>query len=97
MAYVYCLEKREPVFSNCPNNITVSTNPGVATKSVTWTVPTATDYKGMRVTVTVKPTAYVPPVKLRIGVRMIEYTATDDESRIAYCRFSVKVKGSFLK
>ena len=87
-------ETTQPVFSNCPNNIKVPTNPGAATKTVTWTVPTATDYEGKPATVTVKPTAIVPPVKLKIGLTTIEYTATEKHSPAAYCRYTVEVKGS---
>ena len=62
---------------------------------VNWPVPTAKDFEGKPANVTVTPRAYTPPVKLLIGIRTIEYTATDDELRTAYCRFSVEVKGSF--
>ena len=84
------------MFSNCPNNVSVATDPGVATKTVNWTVPTATDYEGKPATVTVRPTGSVPPVTFSIGIRTIEYKATEIHSPTAYCRFSVEVKGSFL-
>ena len=94
---LYCIETSEPVFSNCPNDISVPTDPGAATKTVTWTVPTATDFEGKKATVTVNPAGSLPPVLLNIGKRTIEYTATDVHSRTANCRFSIEVKGSFLK
>ena len=84
------------MFFNCPNNVSVPTDPGVATKTVTWTVPTATDYEGKPATVTVRPTGSVPPVIFRIGIRTIQYTATEIHSPTAYCRFSIEVNGSFL-
>ena len=88
------LETSRPVFFNCPNNVSVPTDPGVATKTVTWTVPTATDYEGKQATVTVRPTGSVPPVTFSIGITTIEYKATEIHSPTAYCRFSVEVKGS---
>lgn len=81
---------------NCPNNITVATDPGVDTKTVTWTVPTATDYEGNTVTIAVKPAGYVPPAKFYIGETIIEYKTTDTHAPTSYCHFSVEVKGSFL-
>ena len=87
------IETSKPVFSNCPNNISAPTDPGVANKTVTWTVPTATDYQGKAATV--RHTGYVPPVQFKIGRRTIEYTATEIHSPSAYCRFSVEIRGSF--
>ena len=84
------------MFFNCPNNVSVPTDPGVATKTVAWTVPTATDYEGKQATVTVRPTGSVPPVTFIIGIRTIQYTATEIHSPTAYCRFSIEVNGSFL-
>ena len=92
-SYFICLETSKPVFSSCPNDISVPTDPGVANKTVTWTVPTATDYQGKPAAV--RHTGYVPPVNFKIGRRTIEYEATEIHSPPAYCRFSVEVKGSF--
>ena len=93
----YCLETSPPAFSNCPNDKSVPTDPGAATRTVTWTVPTATDFEGKPATVTVTPARYVPPIELRIGKQNIEYTARDDEAgRTAHCRFFIEVKGLFF-
>ena len=83
------------MFSHCLNNISKPTDPGEATATVNWPVPTARDYEGKPAIVSVNPDFY-PPVKLRIGVRKVEYTATGGRSQTAFCRFFVEVKGSFL-
>ena len=75
--------------------MSVATDPGAATKRVTWTVPTATDFEGKRATVTVTPARHVPPIDLDIGKIMIVYTATDYDNRKAYCQFSVEIKGLY--
>ena len=83
------------MFSHCLNNISKPSDPGAATAMVDWPVPRARDYDGNPAIVSVNPDLH-PPVRLSIGVRMVEYTATGGRSQTAFCRFFVEVKGSFL-
>ena len=65
---------KRPVFHGCPKNISLSTDPGVATTNVSWTVPTAVDWKGDPVKVTMTVPQYVPPVTFKIGRRVVDYS-----------------------
>ena len=91
--YIFSV-REDPHFWSCPSNISVTTDPGLPTKSVYWTVPTATDHEGDSVTVTVQPNVK-PPVNMRIGITKIVYTAIDDEGQSSTCQFNVTVKGGF--
>ena len=86
---------KNPVFNACQENMSLPTDPGVETRNVSWTVPTAVDWTGNPAKVTVKPPEYVPPVTFTIGTRTIEYIATDAFNLTASCRFSVEIKGLF--
>lgn len=76
-----------PVFTSCPTNLTVSTNPTLCGAFVNWTVPTATDNcGGVTVTGSHAPNQFFPT-----GTTTVTYTATDGVGNTATCVFDVTV------
>ena len=82
-----------PVFDNCPSpddpTMSVPTETGSDSASVTWETITATDNDG-EVTIT---SNYVSPVELSIGSYEVEYQAVDTSGNIAFCRWTIVVFG----
>ncbi|XP_038074659.1 mucin-3A-like isoform X2 [Patiria miniata] len=76
-----------PVISNCPSNIARATDTGLATASVTWTAPTATDDQGA-VTLT---SDISPGFAFPIGMTEVTYTAIDGNNNQVTCVFTVTV------
>ena len=79
-----------PVISNLPTPISVNTDAGLATATVTWTPPTASDNSRVHVTLT---SNYNPEVAFPIGTTTVTYTATDVAGNRATASFYVIVTG----
>lgn len=78
-----------PVCMNSPDDITVNTNSGEPTASVTWTQPTFADNSGA-FTVT---TNYEPGDTFPIGTMLVTYEAVDSSGNNGICSFTVTVIG----
>ena len=74
-----------PVFSNCPQNISVTTM-GTSAVAV-WTPLTATDNCGV-ITIT---SNFAPGASFPVGTTTVIYTARDTRNNFAECRFNVIV------
>ena len=80
-------DDQDPVISNCPANITVS-SVGSCTATVTWTAPTATDNCSTpSLTASHNPGDIFPA-----GTTVVTYTATDAAGNVATCTFNVTVE-----
>lgn len=76
-----------PVFTNCPNNILVTNDPGMCSAVVSWNAPIVTDNCGVNtVTSTQSPGSTFP-----VGVTTVVYTATDNNGNSSTCTFTVTV------
>ncbi len=74
-----------PIFTNCPANITLSTS---STSAIaTWTAPTASDNCG---TPAVTSTANSGS-SFNVGTTVVTYTATDAKGNKGFCNFNVTV------
>lgn len=82
-------DNENPVIAGCPASISVSTDPGMCTATVSWTNPTATDNCAG---VTLVQTAGPPSGSaFPTGITNIVYTATDAEGNSSTCSFNVAV------
>ena len=81
-----------PVISGCPSNQSGFTENGVATGTISWTAPTATDNSGTQ-TLT---SDYNPGDSFLIGTTTVTYTSTDGAGNTAICSFDVIVNGEPL-
>lgn len=80
-----------PVFVNCPTNMTVSPTANCRA-IVAWTPPTATDNCGAP-TMT---TTHNPGSEFSAGTTVVTYTATDAAGNRATCSFTVTVRDTTL-
>jgi HYR domain/GEVED domain len=74
-----------PVFTNCPNNISRTTQDTAAI--ATWTPPTATD----NCTTPSLSSTYNSGASFKIGTTTVVYTATDAKNNRSTCSFTVTV------
>ena len=74
-----------PVFSNCPQNINLSTS--TTSALATWTAPTATD----NCSIPSLSSNYSPNSEFPVGTTTVVYTAQDAKNNTAQCRFNVVV------
>jgi gliding motility-associated-like protein/uncharacterized repeat protein (TIGR01451 family) len=83
------IDNEAPVVSNCPTNISVSTDADLCQATVTWIAPTATDNCGV---VTVSST-HNPGDVFPVGTTTVTYTFTDgaNPSNVSECSFTVTV------
>ena len=81
-------DTQAPVFQNCPNNISLTTNAPCAL--ATWVAPSATDNCG---TPSVSSN-YLSGACFPVGVTAVNYTATDAKNNSAKCSFNVVVQSS---
>jgi hypothetical protein len=86
---VNVIDPEFPVILNCPRTIMVNADPGACTKSVSWTVPTATDNApGVSIVRTQGP---APGSTFIVGTTHVRYTATDASNNQTQCNFDVIV------
>jgi hypothetical protein len=88
------LDGEKPVLVGMPAMLSVSTDPGLPSASVTWVEPTATDNSG-NVTVT-RETGPAPGSPLPIGITTISYLARDAAGNETRSSFTVTVRDSEL-
>ncbi|XP_022109740.1 uncharacterized protein LOC110989561 isoform X3 [Acanthaster planci] len=81
-------DAQDPVFTNCPGNLSANTamDQAIAT-GVIWTPPTASDNDPLLQTTN----NYDPPANFSIGVHIVNYTAVDRANNKATCIFTVTV------
>lgn len=80
-------DNTNPTLSNCPADITVNVPNGVATATVNWAPPTASDNcPGVALSSTHNPGDAFP-----VGMTTVTYTATDGAGNTATCSFVVTV------
>ena len=82
-------DNENPVISGCPSTQNANTDSGIATATVSWTPPTATDNSG---TQTLTPD-YNPGDSFPIGTTTVTYTSTDAAGNTDTCTFDVIVTG----
>jgi hypothetical protein len=90
---IFISVRTEPIFSHCPTETSVPTDPGKSYATVNWNVPTATDKDGVNLNVDIFPSGYDPPVKLNIGRHNIRLSTSDKHGVKAYCYFYIIVEG----
>lgn len=83
-----------PNITDCPADISVPTDTGVSTATVTWTVPSATD--ALEGTLTTDPPVTVPSglntgSAFPIGTSSVQYTWSNQRGQTVACRFTVAV------
>ena len=76
-----------PTYSNCPADIQTSTDLDLATATVWWTAPTATD----NVQVLSETSTAAPGDSFALGLTTVTYTATGASDLVATCTFDVTV------
>ncbi|HEY9049163.1 MAG TPA: HYR domain-containing protein, partial [Ohtaekwangia sp.] len=77
-----------PVFSNCPNNITASTNATACGANVNWVPPIASDNCSGTVSIS---SDHAPGDLFTEGTTTVTYTATDASGNNATCSFTITV------
>ena len=85
----HLLDVDGPVISGCPSTQTGVTDSGIATGTVSWTAPTATDNSGTQ-TLT---STHNPGDSFPVGTTTVTYTAIDADGNTATCTFDVVVNG----
>ena len=83
---VTILDNTDPVFVDCPSDITVSAN-GSCEAVVNWTVPTVND----NCTAITPSGNFDPGDTFSLGTTQVVYMATDDAGNDAFCFFNVEV------
>ncbi|WP_254094638.1 HYR domain-containing protein [Dawidia soli] len=78
----------DPVFTNCPANISVTTLSATCDTPVSWTPPAVTDNCGAMPVVT---TTHAPGATFTLGVHTVAYEATDAAGNKETCSFTVTV------
>ena len=87
-------DNENPQIIGCPGHIATSTDSGVATATISWTEPTASDNSGS-VSLSVSKSS---GTDFPIGTTTVTYTATDGSGNsISTCFFIVTVTGNVLK
>ncbi|XP_072046364.1 uncharacterized protein [Amphiura filiformis] len=84
---VTVIDNEASMFSDTPGDITVNTESGLATASVTWTEPTVTDNSGVY-TVT---SNYQSGESFGIGITQVIYSAWDEQGNYASFSFNITV------
>lgn len=78
---------QDPVITNCPSDVILTTPSGITDVSVTWPEPTATDDSG-----SVALTAsHAPGDVFPIGLTTVVYTFSDASGNSATCSFNVTI------
>ena len=78
---------QDPVITNCPSDVILTTPSGITDVSVTWPEPTATDDSG-----SVALTAsHAPGDVFPIGLTTVVYTFSDTSGNSATCSFNVTI------
>nr|CAD7255736.1 unnamed protein product [Timema shepardi] len=85
-----CVDVTPPVLK-CPSDITISNDLNEDYATVSWTVPNSTDNSGHASSLRSEPSV-VPPLKIKVGITTIKYTATDASKNKAHCNFTIKVE-----
>ena len=79
----------DPLITGCPGTQTGVTDSGIATGTISWTAPTATDNSGTQ-TLT---STHSPGDSFPVGTTTVTYTATDPDGNAVTCTFDVVVNG----
>ena len=79
------------MISGCPSTQNANTGSGVATATVSWTPPNATDNSGTQTL----SSDYSPGDSFPIGTTTVTYTSTDESGNTNTCTFDVVVSGEF--
>jgi hypothetical protein len=80
-----------PVFHDCPADVAVPNDAGLASAVVDWTPPTATDASGIPPLVT---STHAPGDTFPVGGTTVTYTATDAHGGESTCDFDVVVENT---
>ena len=86
-------DKEPPVFTYCPDNITLYAGDG-STAVGMWTTPTATDNCGI---VKFNPIDFPCPHEFELGPHVIRYVVEDAAGNQAVCEFTITVLPGFPK
>ena len=83
-------DRVDPAITDVPIDISVHTDTGLPTATVSWTPPTASDNSREGATLT---SNYNPGAAFPIGTTTVTYTATDGAGNQATASFNVVVTG----
>ena len=84
------LDTEFPVYTTCPTNITVGTNPGLCSAVVSWPAPVASDNcPGLTITQSTGPSS---GSAFPVGTTTIKYIATDASLNNTVCLFDITVE-----
>ena len=83
-------DEEAPIFLNCPDNVTVQTEPRSDMAIATWDTLVAVDNSGASVTPTSNSRSGDP---FGIGPTTVTYIALDPDNNIGRCEFEVIVYG----
>ena len=86
------VDTESPVISGCPGTQSGVTDSGIATGTISWTAPTATD----NFVIQMLTSTHNPGDSFPIGTTAVTYTSTDAAGNVASCTFDVVVDGKFL-
>ncbi|XP_071956814.1 uncharacterized protein [Antedon mediterranea] len=86
---VYVEDTESPVFSGCPDDISLPADAFLPTTNVVWSDPTASDNSGASPLV-VNQSFYSNDV-FRLGIHEVTYIATDLSGNEAQCNFSITI------
>ena len=96
MLFPFCIHASSdiegPVINGCPSNQSGVTDSGIATGTISWTAPSATDNSGTQ-TLT---STHNPGDSFPIGTTIVTYMSTDAAGNTATCSFDVVVNGEFI-
>ncbi|MCG9911082.1 MAG: HYR domain-containing protein [Flavobacteriales bacterium] len=85
---VIVTDNESPVISNCPTNITTTSNPGICGASVSWALPSVSDNCAGVISLT---SNFSPGDIFPVGTTTVTYTATDAAGNVITCSFTVTV------
>ncbi|MEM6345238.1 MAG: HYR domain-containing protein [Bacteroidota bacterium] len=84
-------DNENPVFTGCPNNITVGNDLGACGANVNWIPPVGSDNCSATITASHNPGDFFP-----VGTTVVSYTATDAAGNVGVCTFNVTVNDTEL-
>ncbi len=76
-----------PVITDCPADISVSTDPGSCSAVVSWTPPVST---------APMVSTHLPGATFNTGITTVTYTSTDDDGMVSTCIFTITVNDTEL-
>ncbi len=80
-----------PVINGCPANMTMSNDPGICGKVVSWTLPTVDDDCDNPDPALVQTSMLGDGDTFPVGITTVSYSATDSKSQTTTCSFTITI------